>query len=126
MRFMGSSRLLLLGITLVATLSTAFSAPRRRTSDEVLLVTNADSPISVDVADDYAKKRHIHNRVTLHCEDSAVKTENETISLTDYIAQIEKPIRAYLSSHPGINFIVLTKGVPIRIVGASLGSCDEN
>lgn len=43
-----------------------------------------------------------------------------------YIAQIESPVRKYLQSHPKIDFIVLTKGIPIRIVGAPFGSCDEH
>ena len=38
-----------------------------------------------------------------------------------YQAQIEKPIRAYLKRHAGIDFIVLTKGVPIRIDGGETG-----
>ena len=36
------------------------------------------------------------------------------------------PIRAYLAAHTNIDFIVLTKGVPIRITGAAMGSCDEH
>lgn len=100
--------------------------PRRHTASEVLLVANANSPISKRVADDYAAKRHIRNRLTIQCRDSAVSSDAESISLSDYSAQIEAPIRAYLAKHPKINFIVLTKGVPIRIDGAPLGSCDEN
>jgi uncharacterized protein (TIGR03790 family) len=99
---------------------------RRRSSNEVLLVCNGDSPISRAVADDYASKRHVRNRLVIHCQDSAIKTENETLDLATYTAQIEKPVRSYLAGHPEINFIVLTKGVPIRIVGAPLGSCWEN
>jgi len=101
-------------------------APRKRTADEVLLVCNTNSPISKAVADDYAQKRHIHNRVSIQCQDSAIKTDNETISLADYTQQIEAPIRKFLSTHHRIDFIVLTKGVPIRITGAALGSCDEH
>jgi len=77
------------------------------------------------VAEDYAAKRHVRNRVDIHCLDSSLRTENETIPLGDYTVQIEAPIRAYLAKHPKIDFIVLTKGVPIRITGAALGSCDE-
>ena len=101
-------------------------APRRRTADEVLLVCNASSPTSLSIGDYYAGKRHVRNRVEVRCEDSAVKTDNETISLSDFRSEIEGPIRTFLSSHPKIDFIVLTKGIPIRIVGAPIGSCDEN
>lgn len=92
----------------------------------MLLVSNANSPVSIAVADDYAAKRHVRNRISIRCQDSALRTENETIPLDSYTTQIEAPIQAYLSKHPKIDFIVLTKGVPIRITGASIGSCDEH
>ncbi|HET6249608.1 MAG TPA: TIGR03790 family protein [Tepidisphaeraceae bacterium] len=95
--------------------------PVKRTSDEVLLVYNANSPISKSVADDYAAKRKIKNVVIVRCADSALKTADETISLAEYSQAIEKPVRDYLSTHPAIAFIVLTKGVPIRIHGAETG-----
>jgi len=110
---------------LAALILSTVSAPHRRTADEVLLVTNSNSPISRSVADDYAQKRHIRNRVSVLCPDSAIRTENETIPLGDYSQQIETPIRKYLATHPKIDFIVLTKGVPIRITGAAIGSCWE-
>lgn len=100
--------------------------PPRHTAAEVLVVTNADSPVSKAIADDYAKLRHVRNRLAVHCVDSALQTENETITFTDYKSQIENRIRAYLAVHPKINFIVLTKGIPIRITGAPIGSCDEH
>ena len=98
----------------------------KRSPDEVLLVVNTNSPISLAVGTDYSQKRHITNVLSIQCPDSAVSTGNETIPLTDYTRLIENPIRAYLAAHDGIDFIVLTKGVPIRISGSSMGSCDEN
>jgi uncharacterized protein (TIGR03790 family) len=100
--------------------------PAKRKSDSVLLVFNANSPISKDIADDYAAKRHVKNVLAIDCQDSAVATRNETIRLASYEEQIEAPIRKYLLAHKGIDFIVLTKGVPIRITGAAMGSCDEH
>jgi uncharacterized protein (TIGR03790 family) len=91
----------------------------------VLLVCNTASAASREIADDYGLKRHIRNRVSIQCADSAVSTQNETISFADYRREIETPIRQYLASHPKIEFIVLTKGVPIRVVGAPFGSCWE-
>jgi uncharacterized protein (TIGR03790 family) len=96
------------------------------TSAEVLLVYNANSPISVAIAKDYAARRGVTKSVVIHCADSAINAANETISLADYTGQIEAPIRAYLKQHPEINFIVLTKGVPIRVRGGETGSRDEN
>ena len=100
--------------------------PAKRSPDEVLLVRNENSPISQAIAADYAGKRQIRNIISIQCPDSAVSTKNETISLSAYSQAIEAPIREYLAAHTNINFIVLTKGIPIRITGSSMGSCDEN
>ncbi|HEX3799655.1 MAG TPA: TIGR03790 family protein [Verrucomicrobiae bacterium] len=99
---------------------------KKRTADEVLLVVNTESPISKAIADDYAGKRGVKNILSLQCADSAVSRKNETISLSNFVREIEAPMRAYLAAHSGINFIVLTKGVPIRITGSPWGSCDEH
>ncbi|HTR43920.1 MAG TPA: TIGR03790 family protein [Pseudomonadales bacterium] len=97
----------------------------QRSPDQVLLVFNANSPVSKAIAEDYAGKRGVTNILSIRCRDSAVSTENESISLGDYQQSIETPVRAYLAVHTNIDFIVLTKGVPIRIRGASMGSCDQ-
>ena len=100
--------------------------PRRRSPDEVLLVSNTNSPVSRAIAEDYAQKRHIKNRIAIQCPDSAIGAQNETLTIAAYTTAIEEPIRKYLKTHPKIDFIVLTKGVPIRILGAGLGSNDEH
>ena len=96
------------------------------TPHEVLLVYNADSPISVAIAKDYSAKRGVTKMVVIHCADSATSTSNETISLANYSSQIAEPVSRYLKQHREINFIVLTKGVPIRIDGGITGSRDEH
>ena len=96
------------------------------TTAEVLLVYNRDSPVSTAVAKYYAAKRGVAKMVAVHCVDSAVSTENETILLADYTRRIDDPVRQYLARHKEINFIVLTKGVPIRVRGGATGSRDEN
>jgi uncharacterized protein (TIGR03790 family) len=98
----------------------------KRSADEVLLVVNTNSPISRAVADDYAQKRSVKNILSIQCQDSAIITQNETIPLPDYNREIAQPIRAYLAAHTNIDFIVLTKGVPIRVSGSDMGSCDEH
>ncbi len=98
----------------------------KRTPDEVLLVYNANSPVSKAIADDYVGKRGVKNILSIQCQDSALDRSNETILLATYTGQIETPIRNYLLKHTRINFIVLTKGIPIRITGAAFGSCDEH
>ena len=92
----------------------------------MLVVLNANSPNSRAVADDYAAKRHVKNILSIHCQDSALNSEKETVTAGDYAQSIENPIRRYLATHKKINFIVLTKGIPIRITGSAMGSCDEH
>ncbi len=94
------------------------------TPAEVLLVYNANSPVSTAIAKDYAAKRGVTKTVVIRCADSAVSSDNETISLANYAGQIAAPISGYLKRHKEINFIVLTKGVPIRIDGGITGSRD--
>jgi len=93
-------------------------------SDEILIIVNDASPTSKAVGMDYAGKRHVKNILHVRCEDSALRQKNETIELKTYAEQIEAPLRHFLQSHTSINFIVTTKGVPIRISGAPLGWAD--
>ena len=96
------------------------------TPAEVLVVYNADSPTSTAIAKDYQTRRGVKKSVAIHCPDSALSSDNETISLADYTIAIATPVHAYLAKDTAINFIVLTKGVPIRINGGITGSHDEN
>jgi len=102
----------------------AIASVPQHSAGEVLLVYNVNSPISITIAKDYAGKRHVTNMVAIHCIDSAVGSNNETIPLADYRSEIELPVGDFLAHHHEINFIVLTKGVPIRIDGGSTGSKD--
>ena len=54
----------------------------------------------------------------MRCQDSAANPRIETISFAAYEQAIEKPIRTFLAAHASIDFIVLTKGIPIRIADA--------
>lgn len=93
-------------------------APVSQDVDRVVVIRNDNSPISRAVADDYAQRRGITNLLEIHSVDSAKGSDRETIPYADFKDEIETPLRAFLSSHPRIDFIVLTKGVPIRIEGA--------
>ena len=95
------------------------------TPAEVLVIINDASPTSRSVGMDYAGKRHVKNVLHIRCEDSALSQQNETIQLKDYSERIEAPLRAFLQSHDFINFIVITKGIPIRISGAAFGWADS-
>ena len=83
------------------------SGPIRRSPSEVLLVYNSNSPTSTAIANYYEQKRGVTNVVAVDCQDSALSIDNETIPLADYTSVIATPISNYLSSHSGVNFIVL-------------------
>jgi len=87
-------------------------------ADRVLVVRNGSSPISCAVADDYARRRGVGQVLTIQCPDAATDAARETIPFADYERSIERPLRAYLEAHPGVDFIVLTKGIPIRLAEA--------
>lgn len=94
------------------------TASAQNQAERVVVVQNETSPISVSIAKDYMQKRSVSNRVSVQCADSALNAANETIAYADYQSRIEKPLREFLSSHPKVDFIVLTKGIPIRIADA--------
>ena len=60
----------------------------------------------------------LRNVLSVRCQDSAAKAGNETISYAAFAQAIERPLRAFLAAHAKIDFIVLTRGTPIRIADA--------
>ncbi|MHB8635433.1 MAG: TIGR03790 family protein [Fimbriimonadaceae bacterium] len=87
----------------------------------VLLVENTSSPTSVQLARLYIRRRGIKNVLRISCPDSATDAGKETLPFAVFTKSIENPLRTYLGSHPKIDFIVLTKGIPIRLTGATSG-----
>lgn len=90
-------------------------------ASRVLVIENAASEASVEIATDYAKARKTPAILKVSCQDSAVETAKETMPYAEFKVSIEAPLRAYLKTHQGIDFIVLTKGIPIRLTGAPTG-----
>jgi uncharacterized protein (TIGR03790 family) len=82
--------------------------------DDVLLVRNLNSPVSMEIADYFRSQRNI---LPLNICNITTST-SETISRTNFDNEIRIPIEDYLTSNGlenTINFIVTTKGVPLRI-----------
>ena len=104
---------MLLGLLLIA--------PLAKDADRVLLVENTSSPTSVQIAHLYAQKRGVKNVLKVECQDSATEAGKETLAFTDFTESIGTPLRTYLKAHPKVDFIVLTKGIPIRLTGATSG-----
>ena len=90
-------------------------------ASRVVVVRNTTSPISRAIADDYAKHRGVRNVVNVACPDAAANANAETIAFAAYRKEIEAPLRSFLANHPRVDFIVLTKGVPIRLADAPQG-----
>jgi len=84
----------------------------------VLVVANRNSPVSLRVAQYYMKRRNIPrtNFLTLNLPDSTLHFES--IAYSTYQNQVEQPLRKFLARQKltdSIRYIVLTKGVPLRI-----------
>ena len=95
--------------------------PHRRlgqSADNVLVVVNDSSADSQRVGDYYARKRTIPADHTIRI----TTTTDESISRADYTRQIEQPIAKFLTAgglQDRVLYIVLTKGVPLRVAGSS-------
>jgi uncharacterized protein (TIGR03790 family) len=89
-----------------------------QTADNVLLVINQNSQPSIDVGTYYAQARGI-------APDHIVQLDApvpETITRQEFERRIEAPIGAWLQQHQlqdRILYLVLTKGVPLRVTGTS-------
>ena len=78
----------------------------------VLVVANGKDVNSVRIANYYLQQRKISRKqlVTLKT------TSTDDISPENYLIEIEEPIKAALAKNKDIDYIVLTKGVPLRLV----------
>lgn len=122
---------IVLGLVLPGSSALALGRP-----ENVLVVQNGNSPVSMRIASYYINQRGIPtgNLVTINVPDSSTSSANENISLSNYTSQIEEPIRSFLSTSGltnQIQYIVLTKGIPIRLTndppsGSSGGRCVDS
>jgi uncharacterized protein (TIGR03790 family) len=96
-----------------------FAAPLfSQSAENVLLVLNETSSISMDVGMYYAQKRSIPQSNILRIKTSV----DDSISRSDFERQIEQPIYLWLArnfAQDRILYIVLTKDIPLRIAGTS-------
>jgi len=124
-RTCSGSRLLVL--LFVACLMLAAGATRAQRPSEVsvstvVVVKNLNNADSVAIADYYARKRKLpaENVCAVRC------TDVEECSYKEYVEQLMGPLKQFLAhlNHP-IDYIVLTKGIPIRIHEGSTNSVDS-
>jgi uncharacterized protein (TIGR03790 family) len=89
-----------------------------QTAENVLLILNESSPASMEVGMYYAQKRGIPRANILRIKT----TTADEISQNDFDRQIDEPIGSWLMSNfaqDRILYIVLTKGIPLRVSGSS-------
>jgi uncharacterized protein (TIGR03790 family) len=87
-----------------------------QTADNVLVVINTASPASVAVGEYYIKARHVSDSHVVRLST----TTAEVIERTEYQGTIETPIATWLARHSlqdRVLYLVLTKGIPLRING---------
>lgn len=100
----------------VVCLGLAASDVRAQTGENVLVVANAASAPSIEIAEYYVKRRHIPPDQLLKINTSTA----DQITRAEYDATIQTPIGGWIgrhSAHDRILYIVLTKGIPLRIAG---------
>jgi uncharacterized protein (TIGR03790 family) len=91
-------------------------AATAQSADNVLLVVNDTSAASATIAAHYQAQRHLADTHVVHIK----APDRETVSRTQYEQTIEGPVGAWLARNAlqdRILYIVLTKGVPLRIAG---------
>ena len=105
-------------ILFIACLLLASRSAEAQGPDNVLLVINEKSPASVEIGEYYAARRGLRPNHVLRLDTAAT----ETIQRSDYNRTIDLPIGAWLtreSLQDEVLYIVLTKGIPLRIAGTS-------
>jgi uncharacterized protein (TIGR03790 family) len=112
------SFLVLLGLFLLACARAEPGQMPPVAASRVLVVANTRSPDSVAIASYYQEKRRVPagNLCRIACPVT------EECAMKEYKEQIEAPIKAFLDkSRLDVDFILLTKGIPIRTKEGPLG-----
>ncbi len=105
-----------LTIAAAALLLTVATTVHAQTAENILLVVNETSPDSIKIGDHYARVRAIPADNVLRIQLPVA----DQLPLAAYQFFIEQPIASWFakrSAHDRIHYIVLTKGVPLRIAG---------
>lgn len=98
------------------------SASASADAARVLVIINSASSASREIGAYYVRARGIPARNVL----SVTTRQTEEIPYEDYKRDIETPLRrALAAANPRIDFVVLTKGLPIRLNHANGNSVDS-
>jgi len=105
-----------IGLSLLVVAAVTSPPVFAQSSDNVALVINEASPSSQRIGEHYLRARAIPSNNVIRLRAST----EEAIERTAYLTTIEQPIAAALRRHQlqdRVLYIVLTKGVPLRIAG---------
>jgi uncharacterized protein (TIGR03790 family) len=105
-------------VSIIALLFVFIPRAWAQSAENVLLVLNESSAISLDIGQYYAQKRGIPAANILKLKTKA----EESVTRNDFAQQIEAPIASWLarnSAQDKILYIILTKGIPLRVEGTS-------
>lgn len=100
----------------LALVTVTASSAAAQSTDNLLLVVNEDSQASAQIGAYYAQKRGVPEGRIVRLK----APETESISRAEYVRLVESPIARFLARNAlqdRILYIVLTKGVPLRIDG---------
>ncbi len=109
-----------LGLALIAVVLVAATG-RAQTGANVLVVANAANGDSVRIAEEYARGRGVPAEQVLKLEQIPAEVP-ETINAQAFTLGIQAPIARWLARNAAIDrilYIVLTKGIPLRVQGTS-------
>ena len=121
LRRTGTIRRSVWAIAQIVTLLGVAAPTHAQTAENVAVVINDNSPDSIDVGEYYARKRALPSSNVIHIKTST----NEEIDRSTYAGTIELPVAATLSTRnlqDRVLYLVLTKGVPLRISGTNGGA----
>ncbi len=101
----------------VALLAAGVPQVAAQSAANVLVVANEALPASVEIAEYYVQRRQVPSTQLLKIRTSVA----DQVTRLEYDFTIQQPIQAWLaknSAQDRILYIVLTKGVPLRIAGS--------
>ena len=101
---------MLLGLALLA------ADARAQTGANVLVVANGNVPASVEIAEYYRTRRGVPDEQLLTIRTSPA----DQVTRAEYMTTIQAPVASWLSANSAqdrILYIVLAKGVPLRVAG---------
>lgn len=83
---------------------------------KVLVIVNRNDPAGIEIAKYYAEKRKISTANIFPVDISSI----EECSTSEFDVSVKLPLLDYLRKHTEIEYVVMTKGVPIRL-GSGIG-----